>query len=119
MYKLHIKKKLNASRKISQEGTPWDCTYGSLHILCFSKKDISSYLLINFLRYKYIYLIHKKSHIVNVLDMYICEIDRQLDKKNKIIRSDKGWFRGWFYVKYDESSPVSFVKFLEKRCIYT
>ena len=49
--------------------------------------------------------------------MYIKEVKRQLDKKVKIIRSDRG---GEYYGKYDESGqcPGPFAKFLEKHGIY-
>ena len=48
--------------------------------------------------------------------MYIKEVERQLDKKVKIIRSDRG---GEYYGKYDESGqcPSPFAKFLEKHGI--
>ena len=69
-----------------------------------------------FSRYGYIYLLHDKSQSVNALEMYIKEVERQLDKKVKIIRSDRG---GEYYGKYDESGqcPDPFAKFLEKHGI--
>jgi len=53
---------------------------------------------------------------VNALKVYINEVERQLDKKVKIIRSDRG---GEYYGRYDESGqhPDLFAKFLEKRGI--
>ena len=54
----------------------------------------------DFSRYGYIYLLHEKSQSVNALVAYIREVERQLDKKVKIVRSDRG---GEFYGKYDES----------------
>ena len=39
----------------------------------------------NFLRYGHIYLLHEKSQAVDVLDICIIEIERQLDSKVKII----------------------------------
>ena len=70
----------------------------------------------DFSRYGYIYLLHDKSQSVNALEMYIKEVERQLDKKVKIIRSDRG---GEYYGKYDESGqcPGPFAKFLEKHGI--
>ena len=70
----------------------------------------------DFSRYGYIYLLHDKSQSVNALEMYIKEVERQLDKKVKIIRSDRG---GEYYGKYDESGqcPGPFSKFLEKHGI--
>ena len=66
--------------------------------------------------YDYIYLLHDKSQSVNALEMYIKEVERQLDKKVKIIRSDRG---GEYYGNYDESGqcPGPFSKFLEKHSI--
>ena len=45
--------------------------------------------------------------------MYITEVERKLDRKVKIIRSDRG---GEYYGKYDESGqcPGPFAKLLEK-----
>ena len=45
--------------------------------------------------------------------MYITEVERQLERKVKIIRSDRG---GDYYGKYDESRqcPGPFAKLLEK-----
>jgi len=53
---------------------------------------------------------------VNALEIYINEVERQLDKKVKIVRSDRG---GEYYGKYDESGqhPGPFSKFLERRGI--
>ena len=70
----------------------------------------------DFSRYGYIYLLHDKSQSVNALEIYIQEVERQLDKKVKIIRSDSG---GEYYGKYDESGqcPGPFAKFLEKHGI--
>ena len=70
----------------------------------------------DFSSYGYIYLLHDKSQSVNALEIYIKEVERQLDKKVKIIRSDRG---GEYYGKYDESGqcPGPFAKFLEKHGI--
>ena len=45
--------------------------------------------------------------------MFVNEVERQLDIKVKIVRSDRG---GKYYGKYDESgqNPGPFVKFLER-----
>ena len=42
----------------------------------------------DFSHYGYIYLLHEKSQVVNVLEIYITEVERQLNRKVKIIRSD-------------------------------
>lgn len=56
---------------------------------------------------------HEKSQSVNAVESYITEVERQLGKKVKIIRSDRG---GEFYGRYDESGqcPGPFAKLLEK-----
>jgi len=53
---------------------------------------------------------------VNVLEIYINEVERQLDRKVKVVRSDRG---GEYYGRYDESGqhPGPLAKFLEQRGI--
>lgn len=53
------------------------------------EKSISSPLLIDFSRYGYIYLLHKKSQSMDALEVSINEVERQLDKKMKIVKYDK------------------------------
>ncbi|RVX18946.1 Retrovirus-related Pol polyprotein from transposon TNT 1-94 [Vitis vinifera] len=67
-------------------------------------------------RYGYVYLMHEKSQAIDIFEMFITEVERQLDKKIKIVRSDRG---GEYYGRYDESgqNPGPFAKFLEKRGI--
>ena len=67
-------------------------------------------------RYGYIYLLKEKSQSVDILEIFLNEVERQLDRKVKIIRSDRG---GEYYEKYDESGqcPGPFAKVLEKRGI--
>lgn len=50
---------------------------------------------------------------MNVLKIYINEVERQLDRKVKIIKSDRG---DEYYGRQDESGqhPGSFAKFLKK-----
>ena len=50
--------------------------------------------------YGYIYLMHEKSQAIDIFEMFITEVERQLDKKIKIVRSDRG---GEYYGRYDES----------------
>ena len=52
----------------------------------------------DFSRYYYIYLLHEKSQVVDALEVYIVEVERQLNKKVKIIRSYRG---GEYYGRYD------------------
>ncbi|KAJ9535138.1 hypothetical protein OSB04_un001784, partial [Centaurea solstitialis] len=64
-------------------------------------------------RYCYLYLLHNKSQSVNAVEAFITEVERQLEKKVKIIRSDRG---GEFNGRYDETGqhPGPFAKLLEK-----
>jgi len=70
----------------------------------------------DFSRYGYIYLLHEKSQSVDALEVFINEVERQLDRKVKIVRSNRG---GEYYGRYDEmrQHPGPFAKFLEKRGI--
>lgn len=51
------------------------------------------------------------------MDVLITKVEKQLDKKVKVVRFDKG---GEFYKKYNETwqYPGPFDKFLKKRGIY-
>jgi hypothetical protein len=53
---------------------------------------------------------------VDALEVYITEVERQLDRKVKIVRSDRG---GEYYGRYDGlgQHPGPFAKFLEKHGI--
>ena len=59
---------------------------------------------------------HEKSQAIDIFEMFITEVERQLDKKIKIVRSDRG---GEYYGRYDESGQNlgPFAKFLEKHDI--
>ena len=54
----------------------------------------------DFSRYRYVYLLKEKSQAINSLEVFVNEVERQLDRKVKIVRSDKG---GEYYEKYDVS----------------
>ncbi|KAL1195638.1 Retrovirus-related Pol polyprotein from transposon TNT 1-94 [Cardamine amara subsp. amara] len=70
----------------------------------------------DYLRYGYTYLLHEKSKYVNVLEVFIDEMERQLDKKIKVVRSDR---HGEFNGEFDESGqcPCPFAKSLESKGI--
>jgi len=53
---------------------------------------------------------------VDTLEIYLNEVERQLDRKMKIIRSDRG---GEYYIIYDEigQHPGPFAKLLQKHGI--
>ena len=65
------------------------------------------------MRYDYIHLNHTKSQTINTLEVYMNEIKRQLDRKVKIIISDKS---DEFYSIYDEPNYNDnfFARLLEK-----
>ena len=70
----------------------------------------------DFSRYGFVYLLHEKSKAVDALEIFINEVERQLDRKVTIVRSDRG---GEYYGRYSESGqhPGPFAKFLERRGI--
>ncbi|XP_074296995.1 uncharacterized protein LOC141627663 [Silene latifolia] len=70
----------------------------------------------DFSRYGFTYLLHEKTHSVDVLEIFINEVERQLEKKVKIVRSDRG---GEFYRRFTENGqcPGPFAKLLESRGI--
>ena len=64
--------------------------------------------------YDYLYLIHEKSQSLEVFKSFKVEIENQLNKRIKNVRSDHG---GEYYGKYDgsgEQRPGPFAKFLEE-----
>ncbi|KAI0524826.1 hypothetical protein KFK09_004214 [Dendrobium nobile] len=89
---------------------------GPFDVPSFSGQKYFITFIDDFSRYGYIYLLHEKSQSVDVLEVFINEVERQLDRKVKIIRSDRG---GEFYGRFDESGqcPGPFAKFLERRGI--
>ena len=68
----------------------------------------------DFSRYGYLYLIHEKSQSLEVFKSFKVEVENQLNKKIKKVRSGRG---GEYYDKYDgsgEQHPRPFAKFLEE-----
>ena len=82
----------------------------------FGKEKYFITFIDDFSRYCYIYLLHEKSQAVDALEVYIVEVERQLDKMVKIIRSDRG---GEYYGRYDGLGQRlgPFAKLLEKHGI--
>jgi transposase InsO family protein len=80
------------------------------------KKSILSLFIHDFSRYCYIYLLHKKSQAVDALELFITKVERQLDRKVKVIKSDRG---GKYYGRYDGlgQCPGPFAKLLERHGI--
>ena len=65
-------------------------------------------------RYGYIYLIHDKLESLDTFKIFKAEVENQLNKKIKGVRSDRG---GEFYGRNDASSeqcPGSFARYLEQ-----
>ncbi|RVX00843.1 Retrovirus-related Pol polyprotein from transposon TNT 1-94 [Vitis vinifera] len=63
-------------------------------------------------RYDYLYLIHEKSQSLDVFKNFKVEVENQLSKKIKVVRSDR---RGEYYGRYDgfgEQCPGPFAKYL-------
>ena len=55
---------------------------------------------IDYSRYGYLYLIHEKSQSLDVFKSYKAEVENQLGKKSKVVKSDRG---GEYYGRYDGS----------------
>lgn len=89
---------------------------GPFDVNSFNKEKYFITFIDDFSRYGYVYLLHEKSQALNALEIFINEVERQLDKKVKIVRSDRG---GEYYGRYDESGqhPGPFARFLEKHGI--
>ena len=65
-------------------------------------------------RYGYLFLIHEKSQSLDVFKTFKAEVENQLNKRIKCVRSDRG---GEYYGRYDgsgEQRPGPFAKFLEE-----
>ncbi|RVW80008.1 Retrovirus-related Pol polyprotein from transposon TNT 1-94 [Vitis vinifera] len=65
-------------------------------------------------RYDYLYLIHEKSQSLDVFKNFKVEVENQLGKKIKAVKSDRG---GEYYGRYDgsgEQCPRPFAKYLMK-----
>ena len=71
----------------------------------FNKERYFITFIDDFSRYGYVYLLHEKLQAVNVLEVYINELEMKLDRKVKIVRSDRV---GEYYGKYDESTIPKF-----------
>ena len=58
-------------------------------------------------------MLHEKSQSVYALEVFITKVERQLDRRMKIVKFDRG---GKYYGKHDEIGQCHspFAKFLEK-----
>ena len=77
-------------------------------------KTILSLLLM--ISHDIVTLLHEKSQSANILEIFINEVERQHNKKVKVVRSDRG---GEYYGKFNESGQCAgpFAKFLESHGI--
>jgi len=89
---------------------------GLFDVNSFNKEKYFITFSDDFSRYGHVYPLYEKSQLVNALKVYINKVKRQLGRKVKIVRSDRG---GEYYGRYDESGqhPGPFANFLEKRGI--
>jgi len=65
-------------------------------------------------RYAYLFLIHEKSQSLDVFKKFKVEVENQINKRIKSVRSDRG---GEYYGRYDgsgEQRPGPFAKYLEE-----
>jgi len=110
----HIKKGATKSSQLLEIIHTDIC--GPFDVNSFNKEKYFITFTDDFSRYGHVYLLNEKSQAVNVLEIYVNEVERQLDKKVKVVRSDRG---GKYYGRYDKSGqhPGPFAKFLEKRDI--
>ena len=67
-------------------------------------------------RYMYLYMLHKKSEVLDAFKIFKAEVEKQCGKQIKIVRSDRG---GEYYGRYTEDgqAPGPFAKFLQEHGI--
>ena len=89
---------------------------GPFDVNSFGKERYFITFIDDYSHYGYVYLLHEKSQVVDALEIYLNEVERQLDRKMRIIRSDRG---GEYYGRYDETGqqPGPFAMLLQKRDI--
>ena len=84
---------------------------GPFDVNSFEKERYFITFIDDYSHYDYVYLLHEKSQAMDALEIYLNEVERQLDKKVKVVRSNKC---GEYYRRYDETGkhPGLFVKLL-------
>ena len=86
--------KQNTQRKEPQEVASFLKLYtdicGPFDVNSFNKEKYFITFTDDFSRYEHVYLLYEKSQTVNALEIYINEVKRQLDKKVKVVRSNRG-----------------------------
>jgi len=56
----------------------------------FGKERYFITFIDDYSHYGYVYLLHEKFQAVDVLEIHLNEVERQLDRKVKVVRSDRG-----------------------------
>ncbi|KAL5562820.1 hypothetical protein UlMin_032567 [Ulmus minor] len=81
---------------------------------CIKGKQTKTKKLDDYLRYGYLFLIHEKSQSLDVFKTFKAEVELQLNKRIKSVRSDRA---GEYYGRYDisgEQRPGPFAKYLDE-----
>jgi len=94
----HTKKKVTRSTQLLEIIHTDIC--GPFDVNSFNKEKYFITFIDDFSRYGHVYLLHEKSQSVNALEVYINEMEKELDRKVKIVRFDRG---GEYYGRYDEN----------------
>ena len=89
----HTKKGATRSTKLLEIMHTYIC--GPFDVSSFGRERYFITFIDDYSRYGYVYLLHEKSQAVDALEIYLNEVERQLDKKVKVVRSDRGDFI-WF-----------------------
>lgn len=86
---------------------PTPCLIGQKYFISF---------IDDYSRFIYLYLLFEKSEAIDEFETFKLEVDKQKDKKKKIVRSDRG---GEYYGRYTEKgqAPGPFAKFLQEEGI--
>ncbi|RWR73399.1 Gag-protease-integrase-RT-RNaseH polyprotein [Cinnamomum micranthum f. kanehirae] len=89
---------------------------GRIHIPCFTGEEYFITFIDDFSRFGYVYLIKEKSDALNAFKIFKAEVEKQLDRKIKVVRSDRG---GEYYGRYTESGRNlgPFARFLQEEGI--
>ena len=68
----------------------------------------------DFSRYMYLYMLHSKDEALEAFKVFKAEVEKQCNKKIKVVRSDRG---SEYYGRYteNEQAPGPFARFLQER----
>ena len=89
---------------------------GPFDVNSFRKEIYFITFIDDYSHYGYVYLLHEKYQAVDALEIFLNEVESQLDRKVKVIRSDRSTE---YYRRYGETGqhPGPFAKFLQKHDI--